>query len=255
MLRSIIWWISKLSQGITVNKQGRSDSPASNLLAEAVSTKSPNTAKVTGSDLIDTPPPSYEDVCLGPVGAGIGAVTDAQLIPQHSKNLKTVDGVIRGVDDELRRYNVPDANCVSSGIRQLCCFASCRVSDNYRGCSNVMAEERRKTNHREIHKLFSFVMKPITPECLVEVINMTANAFEGVAEQVMAERKYNNHWQVRGEFHFMRSSIYRAAVRVRAQLAVEETFPRSLLADLVFVARSYDSAANSCVRAARCCIR
>ncbi|KAK8042845.1 hypothetical protein PG994_013328 [Apiospora phragmitis] len=212
-------------------------------------------AEGTESDIIDTPPPSYEDVCPGPVKADIGAVTDAQLMPQDPTSLKTVDGVMHRVDDELRRFEYgADVDYVSSGIRQLCRFAACRVSENHRGQSNVMVEERRQTNHSEIDKLiFSLVMKPIAPKSLINVLNMTANAFEEVAEQVLAERKYSNHWQARGEYHIMRSSIYRAAVRACKNLAENKTFPPSTLAALASAASCYDGAANSCVQVAEFC--
>ncbi|KAK8018056.1 hypothetical protein PG991_007246 [Apiospora marii] len=254
MFRSISRWLSKPFQGTTANKQGRSDAPGSHL-AKDVPTKPPTTAKSTEFGLIDTPPPSYENVCPGPVEAVIGAVTDAQPVTQDSKSLRPVDGVKHRVDDELRRLKVPNADGVSSGILQLCCFAAYRVSENHRGNSNVRADERRQTNHREIDKIFSLVLKPVTAECLVEVINMTANVFEEVAVQVMAERKDSHNKQVKAEFHFMKSSIYRVAVRVCTQLAGDKTLPTSTFAGLVFAANCYNGAADGCIGAAEACLR
>ncbi|KAK8868811.1 hypothetical protein PGQ11_007389 [Apiospora arundinis] len=252
MLPSFLRRLSKLSQRITVNKQGRNDAAASHLSAEAAPAKPPAMAKGTDSDLIDTPPPSYEDVCPGPVEIGIGAVTDAQLMPRDPRNLETVDTVMHRVEFELEGWpQITDVDLVSSCIRQLCCFAASCVSEEYPGHSNAMLKERRQAYRSEIQRLLSLVMKPIPTSLTANVINMTATAFEELAEQRMAERKYSNYWQVRGEFHFMRATIYRAAARLCIQLAENEiaeneTIPLSIVVALANAASCYDSAAKWC---------
>ncbi|KAK8053653.1 hypothetical protein PG996_012954 [Apiospora saccharicola] len=285
MLRSLSRWLSKLFQGTPINKQGQGDAPASHPLTKDVPTKPPTTAKGTESGLNDTPPPSYEAVCPGPVEAGTGAgtgvrlstalqtalqtaiepaieptiraVENAQPIPQDSTSLKPIDGVQHRVHNALRRLGIPDADHVLSGILQLCCFTAYRVSENHRGNSSLRADERRQPNHRQIDRLLSLAMKPVTPECLERVINMTVDVFEEVVLEVMAERNVSKNLQVRREFYFMKSSIYRVAVRLCTQLAEDnlKTFPTSTLAGLVSAAECFNSVADSYNGAAKACIR
>ncbi|KAK6819639.1 hypothetical protein PG987_016122 [Apiospora arundinis] len=241
---------------ITVNKQRRSDAAASLLSAEAVPTKPLAMAKGTESDLIDTPPPSYKDVCLGPVGSVIGAVTDAQLMPRDPRSLETVDTVMHRVESELEGWpQIIDVDHVSSCIRQLCCFAASSVSEEYPGHSNSTLKERRQAYRSEIQRSLGLVMKPIPTSLTPSVINMTATTFEELAEQRMAEKKYSNYWQARGEFHFMRATIYRAAARLCIQLAENgiaenETIPLSIVVALANAASCYDSAAKCCSNSA-----
>ena len=100
-------------------------------------------------------------------------------------------------------------------------------------------------------------MKPVTPECLERVINMTVDVFEEVVQEVMAEQKLSKNLQVRREFFFMKSSIYRVAVRLCTQLAEDnlKTFPTSTLAGLVSAAECYNSVADSYNGAAKACLR
>ncbi|KAK8100240.1 hypothetical protein PG999_010614 [Apiospora kogelbergensis] len=257
MAHSFLRWLSKLPLWGTVNDQGKSDTAASQPLAEAVSTESPTVATGAESDLIDTPPPSYEDVCPGFVEARIGATAEGRLVLQDDRRGKIVDGVMEQVEYELQRLEqVADVDCVSSNIRRLCYFAACRVSEDYQGHSDAMIEERRQTNHTEVYKLLNLVTKSIPPSVFLAVaINMTAIAFEEIAEQFMAEKKYSNHWQVRGEFHYTRFSIYRAAVRVCENLAEDKKFPPSTVAALTNAANCYHSATVHCIVASDSCLK
>ncbi|KAK8111910.1 uncharacterized protein PG998_008367 [Apiospora kogelbergensis] len=94
MSRSLLWWFSKLPRWSKVSSQRRSDTPASQPLAEAVSTKPPAMTNGTESDLIDTPPPSYEDACPGLVETDIKArnetMKEPRLVLQDDRRSKTV---------------------------------------------------------------------------------------------------------------------------------------------------------------------
>ncbi|KAK8137022.1 hypothetical protein PG984_004962 [Apiospora sp. TS-2023a] len=248
--RSVFKWLCKLLQPTEIKKEERSGAPASHPVAESP------LAILTGTEtnlLPDRPPPSYEDASYGSNGASNTRAVAGAPRPQDTRILRILNETMAQVDYKLERLkqleDSIDIVYISSRIRQLCDFATCRVAEDCQRHRNrnCNLEERRATTKTEVERLFMWVFTKVDwkRQDGISVVRITTCAFRETAQQVMVGNEHRNYWQACAGYNLMLSVVFRTAGLLIEVRAADKDLARTFVA----IAERGDKAAKSCDRA------
>ncbi|KAK8089581.1 hypothetical protein PG997_004542 [Apiospora hydei] len=193
--------------------------------AEAPPSNAPTIGTGTASNATSELPPTYEDVCLRPVGVS----SEAAPLPRSERLFKTFEIVeellIEHVLDELSEVldNYSKLALVDNGIYNqlytMCGCAGFLVAD---GSHIKLADRAIQSVPGMISEPFNEVVQMIRlerPTTIAQVAGIMANAVTKTVGQVMMKRMYRSYLPAQAWAHWSVSTVNRQAELVCSRLA------------------------------------